>query len=269
MSTSPSDLDERARLAALDAVSRSKELFGNYVLKGGLALRYAHGSPRKSDDLDFDAIADHERARSEENEHELVRFCHRLDAALEEVRGKHGFTRMVVQRKRLSDEIPTILAELGHSVDGKVTPPLRHSVPMQVTLCEVVCEVVVREVEGIKIRVPTLEDILAEKIKAMAQQVQRRNARSSDVFDIWYFAQERRQPLDHQKLSEHLAAKVRPLNLKVSAESFKNQILRAFSGSEYADLAADLPRDFDLPPFEDAYEAVVDLVEEVGEVGMA
>lgn len=260
----PQDLAEQARWATLDAFARSDELFADYVLKGGLALRYAYGSPRRSDDLDFDAIADHDRGRSEAYEHELIHFCHELDSALAEVGPHYGFSKIAVQRKQLSDEIPTLLGEIGYGIGADPTTPLPQSIPMQVTLCEVVCEVWVTEVEGIRIHVPTLEDILAEKVKAMAQQVQRSNARSSDVFDIWYFLQQRSHTLDIQKLGSYLKAKARPLGLAVSGDLFRGDILRAFSGSEYADLAADLPDGFQLPPFEEAYAEVVRLVDAVG-----
>lgn len=260
----PDAADDRARLAALAAMASRPELADGFVLKGGLALWYAYGSPRRSTDLDFDALADHDREVTEQKSRLLVHVCHELERALAQVAPAFGFGRMAVQRKRLSDEIPTVMTQLGFDTDPEATPPLERWVEMQITLCEVVCETTCVDVNGIKVRVPVLEDILAEKLKAMAQQVDRRKTRPMDVFDIWYFTRRADLEVDRRKVSDYFMRKTAALGPSVNRNGFDDDLLRAFSGNDYAMIVDALGDRCELPPFSKAFEAVVDLASSIG-----
>lgn len=254
------DIEQRARMATLAAVAATPQLFSEYVFKGGLALQYAFGSPRRSSDLDFDAVHDHGRDVTEDKDHILVHVCHEFNRALMHTAPEYGLGTVCLQRKRLSDEIPTVMTQVGYDVAPGVPPPLKQWVEMQVTLCEVVCETTVKEVYGISIHVPVLEDILAEKLKAMAQQVERGKARSMDVFDIWYFTRASDTPLDVDKVADYFRRKTAPIGIQSTDRLFADDLIRAFSGNDYASVAGDLSDQRELPPFEEAFGAVVELV---------
>lgn len=256
---SDEDIEQRVRLATLAAVASTPELFFEYVFKGGLALRYGFGSPRRSSDLDFDAVRDFGRDVTEEKDRTLVHVCHAMNRGLAETAPRFGLGSVYVQRKRLSDEIPTVMTQIGYDEEASVRPPFEQWVEMQVTLCEVVCETTVKEVEGVPIHVPVLEDILAEKLKAMAQQVDRARARSMDVFDIWYFTRRSELPVDVEKVGDFFRRKIAPLGIEASRGLFADDLMRAFSGNDYAAVAEDLSDGLTLPSFEEAFGAVIAL----------
>ena len=259
-------LYHRVHLATLAAVASSEELRTNYVLKGGLALRLIYGSPRQSGDLDFNAVAHFDRSLSEANHNELIHFCHLLDDALQESAPAYGFSGMAVQHQLLSDSIPTVMAQIGYGIGDDDRRPYEQRVPMQVTLCEVVCETRTATVDGVRVHAASLEDILAEKLKAMAQQVDRGITRSTDVFDLWYYARQKEPVPDVQLMRRFLREKSAPAGVEPERIIVDVDLFRAFSGNDYAAIGEQLDSGVDLPPFDQAYEAVVELVRELTEV---
>lgn len=182
----PASLAHRARLATLDAVHRSPLLRGQYVLKGGLVLHHVYGSPRPSEDLDFNALEHFENEISEGKEHRLIRFAAALDEALAESAPHFGLAALVVQKKTLSDVLPTLIAEVGYTTDAGARPPFTHGVEMQATLSEIVCATREAEIDGVPVRVPTLDDIAADKLKVLLQNATRAPNRPNDVWDLWW-----------------------------------------------------------------------------------
>lgn len=256
------DTAERARLAVLDALAQSPELWRAYVLKGGLALHYAYGSPRRSHDLDFSAVSAFSSEITEENEQDLLHFCHTLNAALEAVAARHGFAGLCVQLRTLSDEIPAVLAEVGYSTEEKSEVRYEDTVEMQVVLSEVVCETAEAEVEGVRLHVPSLEDILAEKLKALLQQVPRDTSRSSDVFDLWYFIAASHHPIDRSNVADFLLRKSVPWPAiqPVARSRFVDPRLREHAASAYADVGPQLVNGV-APPFTEAFDRILRFVE--------
>lgn len=257
------DPAERARLAVLDALARTPELWRAYVLKGGLALHYAFGSPRRSHDLDFSAVEPFSSAITEANEQRILHFCHTLNTALEAVAACHGFAGLVVQRRTLSDEIPALLAEIGYTTDEREEVRYDDTVEMQVVLSEVVCETAEAEVEGVRLHVPSLEDILAEKLKALLQQVPRGTARSSDVFDLWHFVAASDCAIDQRKVADFLRRKSAPWPAiqPVTRSRFTDPRLREHGASGYAAIGDQLEDGAALPPFDEAFDRVLDFVD--------
>ena len=256
---------DRARLAVLAAVRRSDELWGRYALKGGLALRLAYGSPRRSDDLDLTAVKPFAADVAEAQEVALLRFGYRLNEALAETALDWGCAQVRVQRRRLSDELPALLCEVGYTTDPAATPPFEGTVPMQVTLSEVVCETAQAEAAGIPLYVATLEDILAEKLKALAQQVYREGAsRASDVFDLWYFSAWSEHALDVHRIVECLREKAAKWDViqPVTRARYRDPAVRASATEGYEGLRDKVDdSSIPFPPFDDAFSAALALVD--------
>ncbi len=257
------DTADRARLAVLDALARTPELWRAYVLKGGLALHYAYGSPRRSSDLDFSAVEPFTSAITEANERRLLRFCHALDTALESIAADYGFAGLCVQRRTLSDEIPALLAEVGYSVEAHEDIRYDEVVEMQVVLSEIVCATAEAEIESIRLHVPSLEDVLAEKLKALLQQVARDTTRSTDVFDLWYFTAASDHAIDRAKVADFLRRKSTPWPaiLPVTRSKFAEPAVREHAASAYADIGDRLEDGVALPPFDEAFGGVLGFVE--------
>jgi predicted nucleotidyltransferase component of viral defense system len=254
---------DRARLSVLDALSHTPELWRAYVLKGGLALHFAYGSPRRSSDLDFSAVEPFTSEITEAKERRILHFCHTLDAGLEAVAASHRLAGLAVQRRTLSDEIPALLAEVGYSAEAQAENRYDDAIEMQVVLSEVVCETAEAEIEGIPIHVPSLDDVLAEKLKALLQQVPRETARSTDVFDLWYFVEVSEHPIDRAKVADFLRQKSTPWPsiCPVSRSAFADERVRAHAASAYDAIASDLGGGLGLPSFDEAFGAVLRFVE--------
>lgn len=255
--------ERRVQLAVLRAVAATPALHDHYVLKGGLALHLAYGSPRRSHDLDFNAVGTHARALTVRNDRRLLTFCQLLDDALAAAAPAAGFAGLVTQDHRLSSEIPVMMAQVGFTDDPAARPPFPQRVPLQATLNEEVCAHHVVEVAGIPVRVPTLEDILAEKLKAMMQQVRRDSPRSSDVWDVWHFVARADGPgVDREWVARCLDAKSRqwPRLRPLSADRFAGEAMRATAAAEYEAVAARLPAEEEVP-FDEAYDVVLRFVQ--------
>ncbi|CAN5820111.1 hypothetical protein BH23ACT11_BH23ACT11_04460 [soil metagenome] len=248
-----------ARFAVLRAIRRTPDLWSRYVIKGGLALQHAYGSPRRSHDLDISAIEPRAPELSEANEVRLVRFCHQLNAAME-LAAENGFVRMVVQRRRLSDEIPALLAQIGYSTDPDAAPPFDDKIELQVTLSEVVCETTQSSAHETPMRVPTLEDVLAEKLKALAQQSVRPSAagRASDVYDVWYFTTDSPRQIDRDKVAVFLKEKVTrwPAMLPIVRSAFDHPFVRERAHEGFDALRESIAPDASFPCFEEAFAGV-------------
>lgn len=255
--------DDRVRRAVLDAVSRHPDLWNRYVLKGGLALRLAYGSPRPSDDLDFNSVQTYPNRITAETNRTLNRFCDQVQALLGETASHYGFQGMAVQQRTFSDVLPTMLTHVGYTEDPNDWPPFARTVPMQVTLTEVVCETREHHADGLSLHVPVLEDILADKLKAMLQQASRDRARTSDVFDVWYFSTRSEHPIDAERVSAFLLRKARQWDDlgRLSPDRYGTDAVRSCARAGYETLAAEADGSVVMPAFEEAFDAVLRLVD--------
>ncbi len=250
----------RARLATLDALFGHAELGSRYVLKGGLPLHHVYGSPRRSDDLDFNSVEWHPNEITEGREHQLVAFAHTLSEALSEAASRYDLAGLVVQNKRLSDVLPTLLAEVGYTEDRAAEPPFEESVEMQATLSEVVCAWQEARLDGVRVVVPTREDIVADKLKVLLQQATRPNPRATDVWDLWHLitstTPEAETVARFLKQKCAVWADLRP----PTRSAFHVPTVRERAAEGYAKLPEAHP-ELDAPPFGEAFGAVLRFVD--------
>ena len=252
----------RARLATLDALGRSPVLAGRYVLKGGLVLQHVYGSPRPSEDLDFNAVEDVANEVTEGKEHRLVRFAAALDDALAEAAPRFGLAGMAVQAKRLSDVLPTLLAEVGYTTDPDRAPPYPDAVEMQATLSEVVCATTPAEVGGVPVVVPTRDDLAADKLKTLLQMARRTDERTHDVWDLWWLLAGAGAPPDAARVADFLRRKCgvwAPICDPRRAD-FHDPAVRTRGAEGYAKLVATAAWG-PVPPFDEAFGAVLRFVD--------
>ncbi len=166
---------------------------------------------------------------------------------------------------RLFDLIPVMLAEVGYALEGCGKKPFKQIVEMQVALSEVGCETQQAEREGVPLHVPVFENILAEKLKALAQQATRDIIRSNDIFDLWYFTTEAKHPVDKDKVAAYLKRKaVRWDDVQPCRAAFFDGNVEAHSAEAYGAIAAKLPPGVALSPFEEAYDQLRAFVNSLG-----
>lgn len=254
---------ERARLAVLAAVNKHPKLWEEYVLKGGLALRYAYDSPRQSADLDFSSLRSGSNRVTRPKQERLLHFCDLIDDGLKQVASSFGFTRINVVERTLSEELPVVLTEVHFT--EKADAARQEHVKMQISATDIICETVQAEIEGIPVHVPSLDDVLAEKLKSLLQQPVRGSVRSSDIYDIWFFSSRSTHAVDMKKITIFLKQKsadaesIHPL----TKARFRDPAVRRYAASSYDALTEQLRKGDDFPDFEEAFEQLLRFIDQL------
>lgn len=260
--------EDDAIRAVLDALGRDEYLSEEYVLKGGNALRYAFFGRRASVDLDLSAKTIHRDQVREETERLLSDFRDRLNRALEEVKAQYGFATLRVQSTDLpgptfsTRRFPALELKVGYSRDEDRVPPFPDVVRLEVTLNEVVCEDEYAPLEGgAAIHVSSINDIIAEKCRALLQQPIRNRERPADVYDIWFYMDRRPELLGPERITRFLREKTEARErITLSKAAFRNPEIRERAATDWDQIGSRLPAGEELPPFETAFEAVLELV---------
>jgi predicted nucleotidyltransferase component of viral defense system len=249
-------------LDSLAAANVAKSL----AFKGGNALRFGYGYPRSTFDLDFTAT-------NLEEDSAAIRSI--IDEAVRE--GSRDFeikckVSSVHRNPRSLDRtLPTYTVKVAYSFPGdrafadflESSKPSTTVVPVDISFNDIVCETVVVHFGGVTttgIRICTLNDIVAEKLRAILQQVVRNRTRPQDVYDISRVVRLDRAKIDLSKVRSYVAEKCRARDIVFSERAFDESI-RARAQYGYDELRGDLGDQF--IPFEEAWEDVVSFAREL------
>jgi len=233
------------------------------AFKGGNALRFGYGSPRSTVDLDFTAAPDFPDDAS------TIRSL--LDSALS--RGLHRHLVRArcqsIRRNPRSPQAthPTYDISVAYQLPGDrqyesfdQAVGIKTVIRLEISLNDVVCEFIPQKLSAgaaHTLRVCSLEDILAEKLRALLQQPIRNCSRPQDVYDIARIYCEDRGHLDLTKISRFLLRKAESRNIPVARSAF-DQGVRRRASQEYGHLFE--AQDPDQIPFDDAWLLVLELV---------
>lgn len=262
--------EENAINTVFRAIAHSDKLRSELVLKGGYALKHVYNSPRASVDLDFTDIDNYSKRPDEEVQKVLREISDELDKSLKDVMGEENFTDILVQSasvepaKRDVREHPSLEIKVGYSRKSGSTPPYSDVVKLEISLNDIVCEHQYFEEGKRRLRVSTLNDIIAEKLRALLQQIDRDRYRPRDVFDIWFFHTKASNQFDYQKISRFLLEKSKgKLSLNaVRKASFHNEALKKRASEDYSSLR-DTVGGVALPFFEVAFDEVLKVVDKL------
>ncbi len=242
---------------ASDGVTRE-----NLSLKGGNALRFAYQSPRSTLDLDFTADAEGIPDNADAIRGILDKafaFAHRRF----DVKAK--CQRVKRNPKNPDATRPTYDIGVGYQFPGdryfnnfeshhKITTVI----PLEVSLNDLVCGTAKwAGVQGL--RVCSLEDILAEKLRSLLQQKIRNRYRWQDACDICMFTRRKGAEIDRAKIAEYLKRKSEIREIEVRKSNFDDEI-RKMAAFEYdVKIKNEAPQDF--IPFDEAWREVILLVQ--------
>ncbi len=243
----------------LSCIASNATTRNGMVLKGGNALRFAYQSPRSTKDLDFTA----EGAGIPDNPEGIRKALDQaLPYALRRFNVKAKCQRVRRNPKRPEATRPTYDVGIGYQLpddryfndfDNRAVPTI---VPVEITLNDLVCDT--HEWVDVKgLRVCSLEDILAEKLRSLLQQKIRNRNRWQDVYDICSYV--RRGELDRQKVARFLQQKSVIREIEVRKSSFDEEV-RNLAALDY-DTHVETEAPKDIIPFDEAWEAVRSLVE--------
>ncbi len=252
------------QFVALESIAAAPDLREALSFKGGNALRFVYGSPRGTSDLDFTA------GDSLPDEQASIREA--LDRAL--LGGGRTFgVKLKCQRvdrkppKKVAT-LPTYDVGVGYQFPGdrffadfesakRAVPTV---VKIEISFNDLVCETLQSQLSpdlAALLRVCSLEDILAEKLRALLQQVIRNRTRPQDVFDVARMLRERGPSLDYGKIATFLTAKCAARNISVARSAFNDEVRDRASFDYEKALAVSAG---DRIPFNEAWQAVLAFV---------
>ncbi len=261
-----------AQLAVLACIAAADGWRAAVAFKGGNALRFVYGNPRGTIDLDFTVllVADSVGGVPDEKDHLRRRLDTALSWALQRFGVKMKCQRVDRKPKQLDKTLPTYDIGIGfcfrgdpHFADFESPDRMANSVvKLELSFNDVVCATVTRALEpgAAHLTVCSLEDILAEKLRALLQQIPRNRTRPQDVFDVHRMVQAHGPGLDRDRVAEYLVRKSVDRHVIAARQSFRDPQVREKARSGYE--ALQIPPT-ELVPFDEAWAAVLRFVDEL------
>lgn len=250
------------QFVVLASIPLSGKLSDRLALKGGNALRFIYGNNRSTIDLDYTALGDFP------DDPEQIRML--LDEALRSSERRHQVkTRCQSVRrdpKNKEKTRPTYQIRVCFQLPGdryyqdfeqrKVIPEV---VELEISLNDLVCETEEKRLssETDPILVCALEDLIAEKLRALLQQVIRNRSRPQDVFDIASRMRHYGERINLAKVSDYLLRKAQVREIAPRKSSFDEEVRRR-SMVDYDEQIG--PASTWFIPFDDAWNEVIRLV---------
>lgn len=251
------------------AITRSENLKTNMVMKGGILLALGYESTRYTRDIDFSTA-------KTLKEFELGTFIQELQSALVEAvesldYGLDCRVQSYKQKPPKSDAtFPTIEISVGYAYkhDRSAHRRLLHKnssniVEIDYSLNEPSREVEIFEIEeGKQIQIYGFTELVAEKFRAILQQVVRNRRRRQDVYDLNFLLAHHPQAMDDttkKKILDSLLEKSHSRGLTVSRESLSDSEVIRLSREEYYLLASEIEEP--LPDFDAVYSVIKDYYE--------
>ncbi len=250
-----------AQYAVLHAIASSRLLNTILVFKGGNALDFVWQPNRSTIDLDFSA--DMKQTTSAFDELVLGQLLRRsLDASGRVL----GVTFVVHSVKRQppgeGKTFISFAASIGYALEDDTgnrrrieqSKPSKAVIPVEISMNEPICADILVEIDGVRqLRVCTIEDIVAEKLRALLQQPLRNRNRRQDLLDI-AVALRSGPHLDHARVADFLLEKANARDVRVSRAAFHRPEISAYAHEGYQQLQANTRVLF--IPFEEALALV-------------
>jgi predicted nucleotidyltransferase component of viral defense system len=254
-----------AQYAILRAIASSRVLSSSLVFKGGNALDFVWQPNRSTRDLDFSM--------------DMEAFGDRpVPATLREVfepaLGLSGRALGVLLQLYKVDQRPpgedktfvTFRLSVGYALQDEIALRRRmatgvasnNAIPLDISLNEPLLADEAVSIHGTyRLRVSTIEDIVAEKLRAYLQQGIRERVRSQDLLDIAVMIKTH-PSLERDRVSRFLLEKAKAREVPVSHHAFLDDSLASRARQNYEALQATTRVMF--IPYEEALQSLRDFV---------
>lgn len=251
--------------AILGCIARSGKLRNAIVFKGGNALRIMYGSSRSTLDLDFTALPD---ALSDDEDDLRVIADEAFRTSANSFSVKLRCQKVKRNPRGQEFTTPTYKISVAYQFPGDryyenmETRNLSETVPVEISLNDVVCDM--SELSPVAngrntIKVCSLEDILAEKLRSILQQKVRNRNRSQDVYDIALFARSHAASINWQAVYTYFAIKCQARGIIAERKEF-DVAIREMAALNYEKEINRQARDAFIS-FDDAWNEVERVVE--------
>lgn len=255
-----------AQFAVLSSISSVIGLRDLLIFKGGNALDFYWNPNRSTIDLDFST---HHDPRDHDQWFNQLRM--QFDLGLQQADGLYGVRATIQSWKQYPRESEVGFAAISGTV-GYALPdeqalwqrmrlgrPSNQVIPVDISINDPICAYTELPLtSGRHIQVAVLEDIVAEKLRALLQQPIRNRYRGQDVLDLAVVLQSN-QALDVLRVREYLIAKSAARGIAPTNGAFRNEEVRRRAQHGYQSLEGTSRITF--VPFSAAFEAILSLVE--------
>lgn len=256
-----------AQYAVIYGISKSRYLRENMVLKGGNSLRLSMLGDRSTKDIDFTVLMEVESIDDVGNELES-----KFAGIWKDVRNDIGvncriqsMSRQPSKEKFENPPFGSWEMKVGYSVDSsdkswlKIQKGVEVSsvVPLDISVGDLVCDFKKQNLhDGGFVKVVSVEDMVAEKLRALLQQTIRNRNRPQDVIDIYGVL--KNQELNNVKVLDFLQRKSKIREVPCDRGSFHNEDLwnKARVGFDAMNGASEID-------FEEAQRAILEYVDQI------
>ena len=259
-----SDLEFRQAIhTILSAISTDHYLKASMILKGGILLAIRYHSHRYTTDIDLSTA---KTIGDELNRDTIIKALNEsLSAAVESLDyGLDCRVQSVKQNPKNPDAtFPAFRIKVGYAykgspkhkkLQGENSPSV---ISMDYSLNEPTPNVDhVMLGQGDSLQVYSLTDLIAEKYRALLQQVSRNRHRRQDIFDLFLLLEvfSSLDDVEKQKIHDSLMSKAMARGITPMIESIDDSELRKRAQRDYPTLANEVAGD--LPDFDTSFNAV-------------
>lgn len=251
----------RATHVLLSAISSHANLLPEMVMKGGALLAIRYKTARMTRDVDFStrvAFTDFDRSREQ--------FVADLDRALTNASARNAYgLQLKVQSQKIKPSehgtFPTLHIKIGYATLGDVRAMQRLTqkqissvLSVDYSFNEEIHDIERIGDEHLGVDVYGEFTLIAEKLRAYLQQIERDRSRGRDLYDLWFLLRDRHfEPSETATLFHVIKSKARSRNIEIDRESLDDAQLLQHSRRSYEELRTQV---VDLPEFMDA-QAIV------------
>ena len=231
-----------AQYGILRAIATSRRLRAVIALKGGNALDFVWHPNRSTLDLDFSA--ENSIRPEEEPETWMIDLLQRaFDRSTSSLGTTYRIQRFRRQPPGEDKTFVSLNANVAFALQDeqrlqqriRAGEPLSRIIPIEISLNEVVCSTEEVEIDAMRtLRVCTVDDIIAEKMRALLQQTIRNRVRSQDLLDIAVLL--RSHEVRPEVVAGFLLRKAAARDVPVSRSAFRNPEVVQRARQDYAAL---------------------------------
>ncbi len=247
----------------LNAIAISAPLNDRLFLKGGILMGLVYDSPRQTGDIDLTADL------TVDNDVD-IRIQRLLDSAFPRAAAALGYTDLILkihsvkrQPKAIFEKakFPALKIKIAYAQRGtrQEKALLEGKAPgvidLDISFNETMRQIQVLELTGGReLRAYSLIDLIAEKYRAMPQQMTRNRNRRQDVYDLHFLVAD--NDLDfaiRAQILDTLMEKSRSRYIEPTRLSLEDPEVKKRSGAEWGTLEVELG---EVPDFEECFERV-------------
>lgn len=256
----------------MNAIGQTKFLKGNMFLKGGTLMALAHESQRMTGDVDFSWLEPFNKDAFLDIG-EIIRES--LDQSLSKTRVKLGYLDLKCKVQSIEKQpsnwernplsFPALKLKIGYAKVGTRQESLLESNSCaQVLIIDVSFNEEIMDHQELvlddnqtTVNAYTPIEIIAEKLRALIQQISRGRNRRQDIYDINFLLEQFSFDEEEKKLIlNNMLAKARSRDINPDVNSLSDDRVKKASQKEWQTMNLELGQENQLPDFEICYRRV-------------